>query len=79
MTECKDCGHIVNAPVSECSRCGSKNLKFYTRIIGYLTAVDNWSNPRKIEFGDRIFAHIDKEKLDNINDDGYISYKKFNS
>ena len=77
MTECKDCGHIVNAPVSECPHCGSKNLKFYTRIIGYLTAVANWANPRKKEFEDRIFAHIDKDCCDNINSGGYIGFNKY--
>lgn len=77
MTECKDCGHIVNAPVSECPHCGSKNLKFYTRIIGYLTAVVNWANPRKIEFSDRIFAHLDKDAKNNINEGGYIGYNKY--
>ena len=77
MTECKDCGHIVNAPVSECPHCGSKNLKFYTRIIGYLTAVTNWANPRKEEFEDRVFAHLDKDAENNINEGGYIGYNKY--
>ena len=77
MTECKNCGHIVNAPVSECPHCGSKNLKYYTRIIGYLTAVGNWADPRKKEFEDRIFAHIDKDCSDNINSGGYIGFNKY--
>jgi len=77
MTECKDCGHIVNAPVDECPHCGSKRLKFYTRIIGYLTAVANWANPRKVEFEDRVFAHIDGGCDDNINGGGYIGYNKY--
>jgi ribonucleoside-triphosphate reductase len=77
MTECLECGHIVNAPVDECPHCGSKKLKFYTRIIGYLTAVANWANPRKKEFEDRIFAHIDKDCCDNINSGGYIGFNKY--
>jgi ribonucleoside-triphosphate reductase len=77
MTECKDCGHIVNAPVDVCPHCGSKRLKFYTRIIGYLTAVTNWANPRKVEFEDRVFAHIDAGCDDNINGGGYIGYNKY--
>ena len=77
MTECKDCGHIVNAPVDECPVCKSKNLKFYTRIIGYLTAVSNWANPRKEEFEDRVFAHIDEKCNNNINDGGYIGFNKY--
>lgn len=77
MTECNDCGHIVNAPVDECPVCHSKNLKYYTRIIGYLTAVTNWANPRKKEFEDRVFAHIDKDYDNNINEGGYTEYQKF--
>lgn len=34
ITECKECGHIVNAPVEECPKCHSKKLKYWTRIIG---------------------------------------------
>jgi ribonucleoside-triphosphate reductase len=79
MTECKDCGHIVNVPVDECPFCHSKNLKFYTRIIGYLTAVANWANPRKNEFKDRVFAHIEEGKDNNINEGGYIGYNKYDA
>ena len=76
MTECKDCGHIVNAPVNECPLCGSKNLKYYTRIIGYLTAVDNWADPRKKEFEDRVFAHVG-ENNNNVTAGGYIGFNKY--
>lgn len=58
ISECTSCGHIVNAPISECPICGNKDIKYYTRIIGYLTAVSNWAEPRKKEFGERIFAHV---------------------
>lgn len=56
MTECKECGHIVNSPVTECPKCKSDKLTYYTRIIGYLTCVDNWSLPRMKEFRKRIFG-----------------------
>lgn len=59
ISECKECHHIVNAPIKECPICHSKSLKYYTRIIGYLTAVDNWSNPRQEEFKKRIYEHIE--------------------
>lgn len=26
MSECKDCGHVVNAPIKECPICHSKNI-----------------------------------------------------
>lgn len=59
ISECKDCHQVVNAPIKECPICKSKNIKYYTRIIGYLSSVDNWSNPRQEEFKKRIFEHID--------------------
>ena len=57
ISECKDCNHIVNAPIKECPKCGSHNIKYYTRIIGYLTAVDNWSMERQEEFKHRKYYH----------------------
>lgn len=55
MTECMDCGHIVNAPVEECPKCNSHNIKYWTRVIGYMTAVPSWSAGRQEEFKTRIF------------------------
>jgi len=55
MTECKKCGHIVNAPVHTCPKCGSEDIKYWVRIIGYLTAVPSWSSGRQEEFKTRIF------------------------
>ena len=70
MTECKDCGKIVNAPIDECPECHSKNLNFYTRIIGYLTAVKNWNDGRKKEFETRVFNRVEE--------DDSCEYVKFN-
>lgn len=56
MSECKDCGHTVNAPITECPHCHSKNIRYWTRIIGYLTAVDNWSKARQIEQKHRVYT-----------------------
>ena len=57
ISECKDCHHIINAPITECPVCHSKSIKYYTRIIGYLVAVDNWSKDRQIEFEHRKYYH----------------------
>lgn len=59
MSKCKDCNHVVNAPIDECPICHSKNIKYYVRIIGYLTAVDNWSEPMQREFKQRVFEHVE--------------------
>lgn len=56
MSKCDDCGHAVNAPISKCPKCGSTHITYYTRIIGYLTAVKNWSDPMQKEFTQRIFT-----------------------
>jgi len=64
MSKCKECGHVVNAPITECPICHSKHIKYYTRIIGYLVCVDNWSDPRQLEFamrkyrnGEQVFSY----------------------
>ena len=57
MSECSECGHVVNAPIKECPVCHSKKIKYWTRIIGYLTCVDNWSEARQKEFTKRIYQN----------------------
>lgn len=56
ISKCKDCNHVVNMPIKECPKCHSKNIKWYTRIIGYLVAVENWSEDMQKEFKDRYFS-----------------------
>ena len=55
MSECIDCGHIVNTPIEKCPKCGSEHIKYWSRIIGYLTAVPSWGQGRQEEFKTRIF------------------------
>ena len=64
MSQCRECGHVVNAPIDECPICHCRHIKYYTRIIGSLVCVDNWSDPRQLEFaickyksGDRSFTY----------------------
>jgi len=56
ISECKSCGHVVNAPIEECPICHSKNIDYWTRIIGYLRPVSAFSNPRKIEQKNRVYS-----------------------
>ena len=60
ISECKDCGHVVNAPIKECPICKSKNIDYWTRIIGYLRPVSAFSNPRKIEQEHRVYSKNDE-------------------
>ena len=59
ISECKNCGHVVNAPIEECPICKSKNIDYWTRIIGYLRPVSAFSNPRKIEQKKRVYSKND--------------------
>lgn len=56
MSECKDCGHVVNAPINECPKCKSANIDWWVRIIGYLRPISAYSNPRKLEASKRIYS-----------------------
>lgn len=55
-TRCKDCGHISKRFLKVCPECGSSNVVWHTRIIGYMREVSSFSEPRQEEFGRRYFA-----------------------
>lgn len=54
-SECKDCSFIAKRPLKECPKCGSKNITWWTRIIGYLRPITSFSEGRKIEANKRIY------------------------
>ena len=60
-TLCNDCGYIDKRYLHECPKCGSKNVDYMTRIIGYLKRVSNFSVARQQEEHRRFYAG--KEKL----------------
>ena len=55
-SECEDCHYIVKKPIKECPKCHSKNIKWYTRIIGYLRAINNFGYERQIEASKRTYS-----------------------
>ena len=55
-TVCNDCGHITKHNLDHCPVCGSKNVDYLTRIIGYLKRVSNFSKARQKEAGRRYYA-----------------------
>ena len=55
-TICNECGHIDKRYLKECPKCGSKNIDYMTRIIGYLKRVSNFSTPRQEEAKRRYYA-----------------------
>ena len=55
-TICNDCGTISKHRLEKCQHCGSENLDYATRIIGYLTRVSKWSAERQQEHARRHYA-----------------------
>lgn len=55
-TICNDCDFITKHYVNKCPHCGSTNVDYATRVIGYLTRVSKWSLERQKEFKRRANA-----------------------
>lgn len=60
-SKCEDCGYITKHPITECPKCHSHNITWYTRVIGYLRPIKAFSIDRFIEAGKRFYS-----KLKNI-------------
>ena len=58
-TICNDCGCRDKRYLHECPKCGSKNLDYETRIIGYLRRVSNFSEARQLEASRRYYGNLD--------------------
>ena len=59
-SECDDCGYITKHPIKTCPKCGSTHITWYSRPIGYLTAIKNWSKGRQDEFKTRVHHKSDE-------------------
>jgi ribonucleoside-triphosphate reductase len=46
---CNDCGHISKDTLDVCPKCGSHNIDYLTRIIGYLKRVSSFAEARQTE------------------------------
>lgn len=55
-TCCEDCGHIDKHTLDKCPKCGSTNLSYLTRVIGYLKKTTSFSEARQIEEKMRIYS-----------------------
>jgi ribonucleoside-triphosphate reductase len=60
-TICNECGEISKHYFHKCHKCGSENIDWITRIIGYAKRVSAWSEPRQQE-GKRRHYHHEKCK-----------------
>ena len=56
ISECSDCGHVVNSPIKVCPICGSEHIDYWVRIIGFLRPYSSYSKARNIEVKKRIFS-----------------------
>ena len=59
-TVCNDCGYISKDTLTVCPKCGSKNLDYLTRVIGYLKRVSSFAEIRQQEAFQRYY--IDEPK-----------------
>ena len=57
-TICNDCGHISKHTLDVCPKCGSKDIDYATRIIGYLKRVSAFSAARQVEADNRAYNKI---------------------
>ena len=55
-TICNECGHIDKRYMKKCPHCGSENLDYLTRVIGYMKRVSNFSQARQREASRRFYA-----------------------
>ena len=63
-TICNECGHIDKRYLKKCPHCGSENVDYMTRIIGYLKRVSNFSEARQKEAARRFYANGANEVKD---------------
>ena len=56
-TLCSACGHISKHRLDACPKCGSRDLDYATRIIGYLKLISRFAHDRQIEANKRHYSH----------------------
>lgn len=57
-TICNDCGYINTDTENHCVKCGSNDVDYGTRVIGYLKRISNFSEARQKEAGKRFYHHL---------------------
>ena len=55
-TVCNDCGYLSKDTLDVCPKCGSHNLDYLTRVIGYLKRVSSFSEMRQEEARHRFYT-----------------------
>ena len=55
ITSCNECQHIDKRTRHQCAKCGSSNIDYGTRVIGYLKRVSAFSSARQKEHSLRFY------------------------
>ena len=64
-TLCNTCGYISKHRLDACPKCGSRDLDYATRIIGYLKLISRFAHDRQIEANRRHYSHGLEEHHEN--------------
>ena len=73
-TICNKCGYISKNTFDHCPKCGSEDVDYSTRIIGYLKRISSFSAARQIEADNRAYGdlnHHDAITLKEIKEGDY--------
>ena len=65
-TVCNDCNTIDKRYLKKCPKCGSDNVDYLTRIIGYMKRISNFSAPRQVEASKRYYVNHEQKKEEVI-------------
>lgn len=57
-TICNKCGYISKKKLNKCEKCGSEDIDYVTRIIGYLKRVSKFSEQRQEEAKKRYYEKV---------------------
>lgn len=63
VTVCNECEFINKRTVDHCLKCGSENVDYATRIIGYLKRITSFSKARRVEHNLRQYHRSPGAKL----------------
>ena len=61
-TICNHCGHISKHTFEKCPKCGSTDVDYATRVIGYLKRISSFSAARQAEADRRAYLGLKEEK-----------------
>lgn len=56
VTICNDCGYINVNTEDHCTECGSRDVDYGTRVIGYLKRISSYSKERQMEAARRFYV-----------------------